>query len=68
MSDCSVYGTLRVTSRLSQNPEISAALTGTDNIDGVFLHRCVDRARFQSSKTLQFVPLDGVSDVGLAAA
>lgn len=62
-SDCSAYGTIRVQNHLSQNPEIVANLSGTDGIDGIFLHSCVDRPRFKSSETLQFTPPDGVFDV-----
>ena len=63
-SDVSAYGPLRIQNQLSQSPEIVANLSGTDTIEGVFLHSCVDRARFNASKTLQFVPPDGVFDVG----
>ncbi|KAK8827162.1 adaptor protein complex 3, subunit mu 1 [Blastocystis sp. ATCC 50177/Nand II] len=61
--DCSVYGTLRVQSHLSGMPQVVAAFTGLEGIDGVFLHSCVDRVRYRTSRTLQFVPLDGVFDV-----
>ena len=61
--DVSANGTLRVQSRLSGNPEIAAALTGVDNVQGIFLHKIVNRSRFNASKTLEFVPLDGVFDV-----
>lgn len=62
-SDVSAYGTIRVQNQLSQSPDIVANLTGTDGIDGIFLHSCVDRARFNASKTLQFCPPDGIFDV-----
>lgn len=61
--DCSAYGTLRVQSHLSGMPQVVAAFTGLEGIDGVFLHSCVDRVRYRTSRTLQFVPLDGVFDV-----
>ena len=63
LSDVSAYGTLRVQNQLSQSPEIVATLSGTDSIDGIFLHSCVDRPRFKAGKTLQFTPPDGVFDV-----
>ena len=61
--DVSANGTVRVQSRLSGNPEIAAMLTGVDNVQGIFLHKIVNRSRFNASKTLEFVPLDGVFDV-----
>ena len=61
--DVSANGTVRVQSRLSGNPEIAATLTGVDNVQGIFLHKIVNRSRFNASKTLEFVPLDGVFDV-----
>ena len=63
--DVSATGILRVQSRLSGNPEIAATLNGVDNIQGIFLNKIVNRSRFDSSRTLEFVPLDGVFDVGL---
>ena len=63
-ADSSSFGVLRVDSRLSQMPEVAVPLMGADNVESIRLHQCVDRARFHSSKTLQFVPLDGVFDVG----
>lgn len=62
--DMSATGILRVQSRLSGNPEIAATLAGVDNIQGIFLNKIVNRNRFDSSRTLEFVPLDGVFDVG----
>ena len=62
--DVSANGILRVQSRLSGNPEIAVTLTGMDNIQGIFLHKIVNRSRFNASKTLEFIPLDGVFDVG----
>ena len=62
--DVSANGTVRVQSRLSGNPEIAATLTGVDNVQGIFLHKIVNRSRFNASKTLEFIPLDGVFDVG----
>ena len=62
--DMSATGILRVQSRLSGNPEIAATLSGVDNIQGIFLNKIVNRNRFDSSRTLEFVPLDGVFDVG----
>ena len=61
--DVSANGVLRVQSRLSGNPEIAVPLTGLDNVQGIFLHKIVNRTRFNASKTLEFVPLDGVFDV-----
>ena len=61
--DVSANGILRVQSRLSGNPEIAATLTGLDNIQGIFLHKIVNRSRFNASKTRDFIPLDGVCDV-----
>ena len=61
--DVSANGILRVQSRLSGNPEIAATLTGLDNIQGIFLHKIVNRSRFNASKTLEFIPLDGVFDI-----
>ena len=63
IADSSSFGVLRVDSRLSQMPEVAVPLMGADNVESIRLHQCVDRARFHSSKTLQFVPLDGVFDL-----
>ena len=65
--DVSANGTVRVQSRLSGNPEIAATLTGVDNVQGIFLHKIVNRSRFNASKTLEIVPLDGVFDVSVFA-
>ena len=61
--DCSAYGTIRVQNHLSGMPQIVATLTGVDGVEGVFLHSCVDRTRYRSSRALQFIPLDGTFDV-----
>lgn len=61
--DCSAYGTIRVQNHLSAMPQIVATLTGVDGVEGVFLHSCVDRTRYRSSRALQFIPLDGTFDV-----
>ena len=44
-------------------PQIVATLTGVEGVEGVFLHSCVDRTRYRSSRALQFIPLDGTFDV-----
>lgn len=61
--DCSAYGTIRVQNHLSAMPQIVATLTGVEGVEGVFLHSCVDRTRYRSSRALQFIPLDGTFDV-----
>ena len=61
--DCSAYGTIRVQNHLSAMPQIVATLTGLEGVEGVFLHSCVDRTRYRSSRALQFIPLDGTFDV-----
>ena len=61
--DCSAYGTIRVQNHLSAMPQIVAMLTGVEGVEGVFLHSCVDRTRYRSSRALQFIPLDGTFDV-----
>lgn len=63
MCDCSAYGTIRVQNHLSAMPQIVATLTGVEGVEGVFLHSCVDRTRYRSSRALQFIPLDGTFDV-----
>ena len=63
LCDCSAYGTIRVQNHLSAMPQIVATLTGVEGVEGVFLHSCVDRTRYRSSRALQFIPLDGTFDV-----
>jgi len=54
-----VRGSIEVNSRLSGMPDVLLVLTNTEIFDDVSFHRCVRHARYETDRTLSFVPPDG---------
>lgn len=54
-----VRGSIEVNSRLSGMPDVLLVLTNTELFDDVSYHRCVRHARYETDRSISFVPPDG---------
>jgi AP-3 complex subunit mu len=54
-----VRGSIEVNCRLSGMPDVLLVLSGTELFDDVSYHRCVRHARYETDRSLSFVPPDG---------
>lgn len=52
-------GSVEVNCKLSGMPEVAARMTHADVFDDLCLHRCIRVSRYESDRTLSFVPPDG---------
>ena len=54
-----IRGSVEVNCRLSGMPDVLVTMINTDYFDDVSYHRCVRHARYETDRSLSFVPPDG---------
>jgi AP-3 complex subunit mu len=54
-----VRGSVEVNCRLSGMPDVLLILTNTDLFDDISYHRCVRHSKYETDRSLSFVPPDG---------